>query len=413
MNLSWQEFTIKDVCESVIDCVNKTAPVVKHETPYRMIRTTNVKNGVIDTENVRYVEKETYDKWTRRAVPEVGDVILTREAPLGDVGMLTKEGENIFLGQRLMQYRVNPLMLDSHFLLYALQERYAQGQLKAAGSGSTVEHIRVGDAENLKLRLPDLECQKELSGILRRYDNLIENNNRRIAILEEMAQSLYREWFVKFRFPGHEQCRFVDSSLGPIPEGWDEHLIGAVVDFKRRSVKKGMLGDPVPYMGLEHFPRRSFCLSEWDTVSEIGSSKLQFEKGDILFGKIRPYFHKVGIAQTSGLCSSDTFVFSAKKTVHSELIAMVAFSDQFVAHAVQTSQGTKMPRANWSVLSEYRIAIPPTTLLQKFNPIISGVIEQVRILSLQTRNLKTQRDLLLPKLISGQIDLSQHKPANT
>jgi type I restriction enzyme S subunit len=234
---------------------------------------------------------------------------------------------------------------------------------------------------------------------------LIENNNRRIAILEEIAQSLYREWFVKFRYPGNENLKLVESPLGLIPEGWEFTKLDELVTLRRKTAKKGKLKDLIPYMGLEHFPRKSIALSDWDTVYEIGSNKLEFKKGDILFGKIRPYFHKVGVAQTDGICSTDTFVMCPNNELHHPLIAMVTFSDEFVAQAVQTSQGTKMPRANWDVLSEYFVAIPPKDLLLKFNSVISPAINNIAILSAKNRNLKTQRDMLLPKLISGSIKL--------
>lgn len=408
----WPIVSVKDVCESVIDCVNKTAPVVNYETPYKMIRTTNVKKGVVSLVGARFVEKSTFEKWTRRTIPRVGDVILTREAPLGDVGMITTPNQNIFLGQRLMQYRVNPAKLNAHYLLYALQGSDLQGQLKAAGSGSTVEHIRVGDAENLKIKLPSIEIQKSIGQLLANYDNLIENNNRRIAILEDMAQSLYREWFVNFRYPGHADDvdkdgnqKLIDSPLGQIPEGWDVKPLGELVNFKRKTIKKGDVAEQTPYMGLEHFPRKSIALSEWEEVSKIGSNKLAFTRGDILFGKIRPNFHKVGVAQVDGLCSSDTFVFSPKDVLHHALIAMLTFSNEFVAQAVQTSQGSKMPRASWDVLKEFSVCIPDRYIIERFNTIVNPAIEQVRVLSLKNRNLKQQRDMMLPKLISGRIEL--------
>ena len=158
-------------------------------------------------------------------------------------------------------------------------------------------------------------------------------------------------------------------------------------------------------MGLEHFPRKSIALSEWEDVGEIGSNKLAFNRGDILFGKIRPNFHKVGVAQVNGLCSSDTFVLSPKLSAHHSIISMVTFSDDFVAQAVQTSQGSKMPRASWDVLKDFPVYIPDPSLLEKFNAVVEPAIEQVRILSLKNRNLKKQRDMLLPKLISGDIEL--------
>ncbi len=187
--------------------------------------------------------------------------------------------------------------------------------------------------------------------------------------------------------------------------GWGEVKFGSLVEFLRDSVRKGTVEENTPYMGLEHFPRKSLSLSEWECVSEIGSSKLRFKKGDVLFGKIRPYFHKVGVAQTDGLCSSDTFVWRPSKPEHSALVASVAFSDNFVAHSVQTSQGTKMPRANWDVLKDYDVVIAPEALLCRFSLLVDTAIEEIGLLSAKIRNLGEQRDMLLPKLISGKIDI--------
>lgn len=118
MRSNWQRKKVADLCDLIVDCVNKTAPIVSYETDFKMLRTTNIKNGRIDTQNCRFVEEKTFDKWTRRAKVERGDVLLTREAPMGEVGLVNFD-ENVFLGQRIVQYRVNPKKLDSDFLLYS------------------------------------------------------------------------------------------------------------------------------------------------------------------------------------------------------------------------------------------------------------------------------------------------------
>jgi type I restriction enzyme, S subunit len=200
--MSWPDVKIKDVCLLTVDCVNKTAPVVDYETPFKMIRTSNVRGGFVDTKNVRYVTEETFGKWTRRSRPIAGDVILTREAPLGDVGRMTVD-DNIFLGQRLFQYRADLQKLDSKFLAYVLQSPLVQGRIKSKGFGATVEHARVGDFENLEIPLRPLDIQKKIGNTLAAYDDLIENNRRRIQLLEESARLLYQEWFVHLRFPFH------------------------------------------------------------------------------------------------------------------------------------------------------------------------------------------------------------------
>lgn len=127
---SWPRLPLKDLCESITDCVNKTAPTVVGPTPFKMIRTTNVKNGWIELSQVKYVTEEVYQRWTRRGAPRPGDVVLTREAPMGEVGMV-RTNDTIFLGQRLIQYRADPCKLDNRFLLYAFQENDLQGQIKS------------------------------------------------------------------------------------------------------------------------------------------------------------------------------------------------------------------------------------------------------------------------------------------
>jgi len=157
-----------------------------------MLRTTNIRNGYVDVENVRYVTEETYKKWTRRLVPRCGDIVLTREAPLGEVGKI-RTNDSVFLGQRLYHFRPDPQKLNADFLLYSLLDSDLQAQIKGFGSGSTVEHMRLEDIPSLELNVPPLRTQRRIAGILSAYDELIENSQRRIRILETMARALYRE----------------------------------------------------------------------------------------------------------------------------------------------------------------------------------------------------------------------------
>ena len=220
-----------------------------------------------------------------------------------------------------------------------------------------------------------------------------------------MARSLYREWFVKFRFPGHEQVQMVDSELGLIPEGWEPVKLGDIAQDIRRSINPDLINPETPYFGLEHLPRKSIALSEWGTASQVQSTKLVFHKGEILFGKIRPYFHKVGVAPVEGVCSSDAVVIKAKATDYFPIVLACVSSEEFVAHATQTSQGTKMPRANWDVLIKYPVVIPPLPLLYQFNEFVQNTLAQIHNLIFKNRNLRLTRDLLLPRLISGEIDV--------
>ncbi len=258
---------------------------------------------------------------------------------------------------------------------------------------------------SLAIEFPPLPVQRRIAGILSAYDELIENSQRRIKILESMARALYREWFVHFRFPGHEHHPRVASPLGEIPQGWEVKKLGEIAEDMRRNVSKGQLDDPTPFVGLEHIPRRSLALDAWETTTELGSNKLEFKKGEVLFGKIRPYFHKVSVAPFDGLAPT-LIVIRSRKPEHYAIVVGCVSSDEFVALATATSNGSKMPRANWSVLEEHPIAIPALTVARQFSAVIEPAIQQMQALIFQIQNLRRTRDLLLPRLLSGQIDVS-------
>jgi type I restriction enzyme S subunit len=192
-----------------------------------------------------------------------------------------------------------------------------------------------------------------------------------------------------------------------IPEGWEVTKLGDIAKEVRRSVDPEKLDPETPYVGLEHIPRKSITLADWGVAKDIQSTKLLFEKGEILFGKIRPYFHKVSVAPINGICSSDAIVISAKETGHRQIVLGCVSSVEFVSHATQTSQGTKMPRANWKVLVQYPLMIPPKQILGQFNAFMDNVVNHTRNLMFKNRNLRQTRDLFLPKLISGEIDVSE------
>ena len=392
-----------DVCELIIDCEHKTAPT--QETGYPSIRTPNIGRGRFILDNVNRVSEETYIAWTQRGEPQADDLILAREAPIGNVAIIPQKLK-VYLGQRTVLIRPNKNSVDPHYLCYVLLGDEVQGRIKGMSNGATVHHLNMKDIRNLELpKLPSILIQQKNSGILSAYDDLIENNTRRIKILEEMARSLYREWFVNFRFPGHEDVKLVESAIGLIPEGWELQSLGEIAKEVRRGVNPENVDPETPYLGLEHFPRKSIALAEWGKASDIQSTKLVFKKGEILFGKIRPYFHKVGVAPLDGICSSDVIVIQPKDEQFFALILTCVSSEAFVDHATQTSQGTKMPRANWDVLIKYPIPVPPPELLDSFNDFLKTIVNQIHNLTFKNRNLRQTRDRLLPKLISGEIDV--------
>ena len=196
--------------------------------------------------------------------------------------------------------------------------------------------------ENTVIDPPSIATQKKIAAILSAYDELIENNQRRIALLEKIAEEIFREWFVRLCFPGYEKVKFVKG----VPQGWEVQTLSSFASEIKKGVKKKNLSDDEKYIGLEHIPRRSISIKEWATADTVDSDKLLFQEGDILFCKIRPYLHKVALSHVTGACSSDAIVIRPKSKIYEGYLLFTVFSDTFVELATVASKGTKMPRAD-------------------------------------------------------------------
>jgi type I restriction enzyme S subunit len=287
-------------------------------------------------------------------------------------------------------------VLDRRFLYYLFNTRSVRHQIFGSASGTKVRHTAPERIGRVEADVPPVGAQRQIAFILSAYDDLIENNRRRIALLEESARLLYREWFVRLRFPGHEHTRIVNG----VPVGWRKLTLGDICTDNREMVSPESLEPDTPYIGLEHMPRRSIALADWGTAEQVTSSKLRFNTGDILFGKIRPYFHKVGIAFT------DAFVIRPTTENLKSFILMTVSSDDFVADTSQAmKEGSKMPRADWKQMIQFPVMVPPPGLLQDFSETIEAITDQLRNLCFQNQKLRTARDLLLPKLMSGEIEV--------
>ena len=293
------------------------------------------------------------------------------------------------------------------YVYYVLQTL----DLERYGSGASVPTLNRNHLDNLLLNIHNPDQQRRIAEVLSAYDDLIENNQRRIELLEEMAQAVYREWFVEMHFPDHENATMRETeALGPVPEGWEVVRLSDLAESPRNRVKPQEEVEPdVPYFGLGDLPKKSIALSEWGRAEDAGSTKYTFNRGDILFGKIRPYFHKVGPAPVAGICSTDAIVIRPFEPVHFGIVLGCVSSEEFVAHATQTSSGTKMPRAKWKILKDYPVAVPPAPLLEKFDDTMRAFVNQIHTLIHKNRTLRHTRDFLLPRLVSGEIDVEQSR----
>jgi type I restriction enzyme S subunit len=300
---------------------------------------------------------------------------------------------------------------DPWFVYYVL--RYALPQVKQLDSGTTSgrENVSKSSFENVELRAPSITIQRKIASILSVYDDLIENNLRRIKILEEMAQNLYREWFVKFRFPGHQQATFIDSPLGSIPEGWEVKRLDQVALFQNNKTDAGThLSDRI-YLPIDCIPRKSLAISETRSWEEAQSSLHLFDEGDILFGAMRPYFHKVVVAPFKGVTRKTCFVFKSVLPAYHAFTALTLFQDSTVSFANAHSKGATMPYAVWpQSLDGMPVVVPPIKNAERFEDAVGPVLARMGTMFFQNTALRRTRDLLLPKLISGEVDVGHIAP---
>ena len=395
----WQKLMMKDVYTGFWDGPHAT-PKPSDNGPIFLGIKNITEDGHLDLSDIRHIAEEDFPKWIKRVEPQPGDVVFTYEATLNRYAIIPN-GFRGCLGRRLALIRPNNEIVDTRFLYYYFfGNKWRATVTEHVISGATVDRIPIIEFPDFEVNLPSLPVQRKIAAALSAYDNLIEVNTRRIRILEQMAQAVYREWFGK-----------VDAQS--LLEGWIQKELGDIAEEIRRSIQPDQIDPETPYFGLEHLPRKSIALSEWGKASDVKSTKLAFKKGEILFGKIRPYFHKVGVAPLDGVCSSDTIVIVPKAPEYFGLVLSCVFSEDFVNHATQTSQGTKMPRANWDVLMKYPVFLPPQPLLEQFNQIIEDFVEMTQNLLFCNRNLQRTRDLLLPRLVSGEMDVSKVEVAGT
>lgn len=304
------------------------------------------------------------------------------------------------LGQRMVLLRPDQTLIDGRFLLYALQSPQVQHQIRAhEGTGSTVSNLRIPALESLRVPSPPLPEQRRIAAILGALDDKIELNRKMNQTLEEMAQAIFKSWFIDF--DGHEDL--VESELGPIPRGWEVGGLDRVAGHVRDKARPETLPADTRYVGLEHIPRRQATLEQWGDIASVSSAKGVFAVGDTLFGKLRPYFHKVVPAHFSGVASTDVLVIRPSESAWRWFVFGHLFSDAMVAHATASSYGTKMPRTNWKDLCRHLVAIPPVQRAAEFTEIVAPLWSRTAQTVAECQTLAELRDTLLPKLISGEL----------
>jgi type I restriction enzyme S subunit len=315
--------------------------------------------------------------------------------------------------------------VDPRFFYYAL----SQFDFSRIAQGTALPYLTITSLSALSLEVPALPEQRAIAHILGALDDKFELNRRMNETLEAIAQAIFKSWFVDFdpvraKASGEAPesiCRrlgltpdllalfpdrLVDSELGEIPEGWKIGTLGTVAEHQRRGIQPAEIAAATPYIALEHMPRRCIALSDWDMADGLESNKFQFRKGEILFGKLRPYFHKVGVAPVDGVCSTDIVVVTPKGDGWFGFVLGHVSSDAFVEHTNAGSTGTKMPRTSWNDMARFQIVIPFDAISDAFTSLVQPMVDRIVASIYEGRTLAGLRDALLPQLLSGELRLS-------
>jgi len=313
-------------------------------------------------------------------------------------------------------------MLQIHPLDYLMSLYYVvtapsiRQEIEGLGYGSAQPNVSPSLIQSVTVPLPPIAYQQAIAAILGALDDKIELNRRMNETLEAVARAIFKDWFVDFgptcaKMEGRAPYLAQDIwSLFPDrldedgkPEGWVFGTLGDVAQQVGESVKPESLDPSTPYIGLEHMPRKSIALSDWEGAGKVTSGKLAFRKGDFLFGKLRPYFHKVGIAPLHGICSTDIVVLNARERKAAAFVLACISQDEFVAFTDRTSDGTKMPRTSWGRMERYGLCLPSGPAFEAFNACVEPMLDRVVSNIHESRALAATRDFLLPKLMSGEV----------
>jgi len=295
---------------------------------------------------------------------------------------------------------------------------------KAAVPGVNRNHLH-----EAHVTIPPISVQIEIAHLLGALDDRITLLRETNATLEAIAQALFKSWFVDFdpvrakmdgRAPeGMDEATAAlfpdgleESALGLVPRGWRVGTLGDIAQTVRKQLQPTELHAELHYVGLEHIPRQSLSLVRWGTADGLESAKAAFSDGDILFGKLRPYFHKVVVAPFDGVCSTDVLVCQGSTAANYGIAVMHLFSTTLIEYADRLSNGAKMPRVNWKDLAAYPVAIPPESVAADYTQAIAPMLYRMKANVHEAQTLATLRDTLLPRLISGQLRLPEAEVAN-
>ena len=373
-----------ELCYSVTDCPHSTPKWTN--AGKIVIRNQNIRNGRLDTSSVSYTTQEDYDKRIKRALPNAGDIIITREAPMGEVCMIPDNLE-CCLGQRMVLLKPNKDLVDNSYLLYALMSPYVQNQISwSEGTGTTVSNLRIPHLEKLQIPIIGLKDQRKIAKLLTNLDKKIEVNNEINDSLADLLQTIYQEQF------GDVSSASVQGNLSDLCSYSRDRVpvfqLNTCTYFSTENMLPGMAG-ATEATSLPTTPQTTAC-----------------HKGDTLISNIRPYFKKIVYCEDECGCSTDVLCFTPTQSQYATYLFSTLYADKFFAFMVAGSKGTKMPRGDKQQIMSYPVVLPSDEELGEFNNLALPILAQIHSNRSENKRLSIVRDAILPQLMSGEIDVS-------
>jgi type I restriction enzyme S subunit len=410
------ESTLAEVCCLVTDGTHDTPKRVT--SGYPLIKAKEIVGGRIDFESCDQISEAEHRKVIARSKPELGDTLFTHiGASLGEAAFVNTSRE--FSIKNIALFKPNPAVIVPRYLYYLVISPTFKDAAIGTKTGSAQPFLGLSQLRGHAIQYHrDLSIQRRIAGILTAYDELIENNQRRIRILEEMARSLYREWFVHFRYPGHETDPLVDSPLGQIPQGGKVKRIGDVAaTFRGRSYRSVDLADEggVPFLNLKCLDRdggfRRSGIKRY--VGEFKEAHLA-RKGDIVMAVTDMTQERRIVARAAlvpsldnefGVFSMDLVRIEPKGEMPKSFLYSFLRYSSFADEVKQHANGANVLHLSPERITDFRFSVPPVDLMERFVRFVAPTLEQMDVLQNQTANLRRTRDLLLPRLLSGKVHL--------
>lgn len=366
------------------------------------LRSQNILPYRISVDNLVYIDNEFHHHLSKSKLSS-GDLAIVRTGYPGTAAVIPKNFPECNCSDLVI---VRPgRLVNANYLCAVFNSVYGKDLVGGRLVGAAQQHFNIGEAKELKLNLPPLPIQRKIAAVLSAYDDLIENNNRRIALLEKMGEELYREWFVRLRFPGHESTKIVKG----VPEGWTAERFDAVIQTNPSTpIRKGELADRIEMEDVQTGKKFAFGKAG----QQIYSGGARFRKGDTIFARITPCLQNGKIAKVNdsidiAFGSTEFFVFRAIDRVSTSNFVYYLSNSNFVRDTAIASMTGASGRQRADVASVENIIIlrPPFALLEKFESMLSPIDRHIQRMLRANQNASESRDRLLTRLMSGKIDL--------